>query len=63
MVKYIVATEGKATECATFAEAKEALHNEICLGNYEAILKSVDENGKEYIFDTRAGSFYSFLLL
>ena len=63
MVKYIVATERKATEYTTFPEAKEAFHKEICLGNCEAILKSVDENENEYTFDTRAGSFYNFLLM
>ena len=63
MVKYIVVTKGKATEYTTFPEAKEALHKEICLGNCEAILKSVDENGNKYTFDTRAGNFYCFLLL
>ena len=63
MVKYIVATERKATEYTTFPEAKEALRKEIRLGNCKAILKSVDENGNEYTFDTRAGSFYYYLLL
>lgn len=57
MVKFIVATEGNATEYTTFTEAKEALHKEICLGNWEAILKGVDENGNKYVFNTLAGCF------